>query len=146
MAETLPAHHNPKGRSPGSPSPSRVPTGQINLEAGEHRSPLMKATWPGPGHKGQTRMEWQAFLGSPEGQTSPLRRLHRGLSGWDSKRPVLIQWEGKGPSPTLGWEHGLEQLDSSSMKPPVSGFHSRYSGLRGRRPLPWQQCHGQQCE
>lgn len=55
-------------------------------------------------HKGQTRMEWQAFLGSPEGQTSPLRRLHKG-SGWDSERPVLIQWEGKGPSPPLGWEH-----------------------------------------
>lgn len=134
VAETPPAHRNPEGRSPGSASPSRVRTGQTDLDAREHRSPLMKATWPGPGHKeGQTRMECQASLGSPGGQTSPLRRLHKGLAGTKDtqassngkERHLLPLWDGN---------MGLEPPDSSSTKPPSMGFILNIQGSEEEGP------------
>lgn len=135
VAETLPTHRNPEGRSPGSASPSRVRTGQTNLDAREHRSPLMKATWPGPGHKeGQTRMECQASLGQPGSQTSPLRRLHKGLAGTKDtqsssngkERHLLPLWDGN---------VGREPPDSSSMKPPSMGFVLNIQGSEEEGPL-----------
>lgn len=134
VADMLPAHRNSEGRSPGSASPSRVRTGQTDLDAREHRSPLMKATWPGPGHKeGQTRMECQASLGSPGGQTSPLRRLHKGLAGTqntqsssnEKERNLLPLWDGN---------MGLEPPDSSSMKPPSMGFILNIQGSEEEGP------------
>lgn len=134
VSETPPAHRNPEGRSPGSASPSRVRTGQTDLDAREHRSPLMKATWPGPGHKeGQTRMACQASLGSPGGQTSPLRRLHKGLAGTKDtqsssngkERHLLPLWDGN---------MGLEPPDSSSTKPPSMGFVLNIQGSEEEDP------------
>lgn len=133
VAETPPVHRNPEGRSPGSASPSRVRTGQANLDAREHRSPLMKATWPGPGHKeGQTRMECHASLGSPGGQTSP-QKAPQG-PGWDSGHPVFIQGEERHLLPLWDGNMGLEPPDSSSMKPPSMGFVLNVQGSEEEGP------------